>query len=102
MMKSENDIPKFDLADQILAGQRKNASIKRKAPVKNRDILVTQKSDFVTRDSNTSLVPHGSSLEVPSSESRDTRHENNAEQIIAEIVARDIHKFRTDPISRQT
>ena len=35
-MKSEDNIPKFDLAEQILAGQRKFSSIKRKAPVKNR------------------------------------------------------------------
>ena len=41
-MKSENEIPRFDLADQILAGQRKFNAAKRIAPRAKNSRVKTQ------------------------------------------------------------
>ena len=88
-MKSNNDIPKFDLAEQILAGQRKFASIKRKAPLKykisNRDNNINIESD------NNNPIP------IPEHISK---NEISCEKIISEIVARDIQNIRSRRNSR--
>lgn len=82
MMKSENNIPKFDLAEQILAEQRKNASVKRKAPERNRD----NKPD---RNRNSNIENKSSNLPVPKK-----GNSKDDEKIIEEIVARDIRQIR--------
>ncbi len=99
-MKSENNIPKFDLAEQILAEQRKTASIKRKSPVRARI------SDS-NKNSNEKLHPYdvicstgnnpcADQIENKANNIQYTIHNtNNGEQIIAEIVARDIKQFRS-------
>jgi len=33
-MEERNGVPKFDLAEQIMAEQRKNASVRRKGPAR--------------------------------------------------------------------
>jgi len=68
------NVPKFDLAEKILAEQRKTTSIKRKAPGKKSE----------TPDFERELEPAGVAIEW----SKTTIFEQ--EQIIAEIVARDI------------
>jgi len=105
MMKSENEIPKYDLAEQIMAGQRKFAARKRIAPIRRRisnkdenenvsikPITIPNQIPITANDSsqNTepkiqkSLEPHVLSL----------MSENIPDQIISDIVARDIQNFR--------
>ena len=67
-------IPKFNLAEDILAEQRKMTSIRRKAPGRK----------IETPDFELEFVPAGFAIE----QSKPTIFEQ--EQIIAEIVARDI------------
>jgi hypothetical protein len=65
------NIPKFDLAEEILAEQRKITAIKRKAPTQQREI---------------------GSISYATGWSRPALSEQ--EQIIVEIVAKDIKKLR--------
>ena len=92
MMKSENEIPKFDLAEQILAGQRKFASAKRTAP---------KKKD--TRLKTADVRPQAEVQKIYSKE-RNTQYSilntDSADQIISDIVARDIQKIRSKPLVR--
>ena len=81
-MKSKNDIPKFDLTEQIMVEQRKTASVKRKAPNKN-------------RDNNRDSIPIPAPLHQPASIPKPISTPNPCDQIIVEIVARDIKKFRS-------
>jgi hypothetical protein len=71
-----NEIPKFDLAEQIMAEQRKITSIRRKAPGQK-----TKIPDSQTRIESTGYVVEP------------TRALSKKERIIAEIVARDIEKL---------
>ena len=73
---TRNEIPKFDLAEQIMAEQRKNASVTRKGPAR--------KVQLPKQPREVELVVHAmKSQAVPPGE----------EQVIAEIVARDIEKL---------
>ena len=72
-----NEIPKFDLAEQIMVEQRKITAIRRKAPGKK-----TKASDRQSRIQST-----GCAIKQPAP----TLSEK--ELIIAEIVARDIEKL---------
>ncbi len=78
-----NEIPKFDLAEQIMAEQRKITAIRRKAP--------GQKSK--TPDQRPRIQSTGYAIKPPPTLSQ-------KELIIAEIVARDIEKlYRGDSSS---
>ena len=78
------EIPKFDLAEQIMAEQRKMTAVRRKAPGKK-----TKAPDLQPRIQST-----GCAIKPPPP----TLPEN--ELIIAEIVARDIEKlYRGDSSS---
>ncbi len=80
------DVPKFDLAEEILAEQRKITSIKRKAPGKK----------FETPRHERGLESIGFAIE----QSKLIIFEQ--EQIIAEIVARDIEKsYRSSTFGAQ-
>ncbi|MBN1972375.1 MAG: hypothetical protein JW787_01955 [Sedimentisphaerales bacterium] len=79
-------IPKFDLAEQILAGQRKFASMKRTAPSKNR-IRNSNVETEIKKQSALNPIP------VPAKD-------NSQDQIISEIVARDIQNFRSGRTKR--
>ena len=81
--KEGGEIPRFDLAEKIMAEQRKASAIKRKAPGRKPDAL--RKEDEPKSAGYTAEHLY----EAPSEE----------EQIIAEIVARDIQQFcrRTTP-----
>ncbi|HUV67348.1 MAG TPA: hypothetical protein VMW24_25885 [Sedimentisphaerales bacterium] len=70
-------IPKFDLAEQIMAEQRKVAATRRKGP--------GRKTNAVKREIPEPWAPV-SALEP-------VRLSSEAEQIIAEIVARDIRQL---------
>jgi hypothetical protein len=87
----KHDIPKFDLAEQILAGQRKFSSIKRKAPVKNR-ISNNRNSNIESNNSNPIPIPKPISETVPVEVS-------SCDKIISEIVARDIQNIRAGRIA---
>ena len=75
-MQETSDIPKFDLAEQIMAEHRKNTAIRRKGPGKK---------------AKTPKKPHPAE-----SIARNVKPEpivSEPGQIIAEIVARDIEKL---------
>jgi len=69
------EIPKFDLAEKILAEQRKITAIRRKAPGQQREV---ESTDYATKWSKPVLYEQ--------------------EQIISEIVARDIKTLRDGDI----
>ncbi len=72
-MQERNGIPRFDLAEQIMSEQRKNASISRKGPARKvRPPKQPRKVELVGHPKRSPPVPP------------------EQEQIIAEIVARDI------------
>ena len=80
-----NAIPKFDLAEQILAEQRKITAIRRKAPGKKNK----------APDQQPQAQSTGYTIKQP------PPILSEQEQIIAEIVARDIEKlYRGDTSSR--
>ena len=72
----KGEIPTFDLAEQIMAEQRKIAAVKRKGP--------TRKAEPALRPSRTESIGHA--LKAPPVLSEQ-------DQIIAEIVARDIERL---------
>ena len=78
-----NEIPKFDLAEQILAEQRKITAIRRKAP--------GRKSKAPERQPQIQPTASASELLVRALPEKDL--------IIAEIVARDIEKLYRDDSS---
>ncbi len=90
-MKSNNDIPKFDLADQIMAEQRKNASVKRKAPAPSKNRISNRDRNFEDKDMNVD-----GTLKTNPIPTKD----NSCDKIISEIVARDIRQYRTHHISK--
>ena len=77
-------IPKFDLAEEIMAEQRKITSIRRKAP--------DRKTEAQSQEREVEQGPQliGYTLEQP------TPVLSGQEQIVAEIVARDIEKLCKD------
>lgn len=84
--KEETEIPKFDLAEEIMAEQRKITSIRRKAPGQRSETqsqpLKTELADFTTEWS--------------------TAAQSDQDRIIAEIVARDIERMcRRDTLDAQ-
>ena len=74
--RTRNEIPKFDLAEQIMAEQRKNASVRRKGPA--RKVQPPKQSRKVEPISHTIRLQPVSL---------------GQEQVIAEIVARDIERL---------
>ena len=76
-MQETGKIPKFDLAEQIMAEQRKIAAIRRKGPGK--------KAEFTKQQHKVESITHTV---------KPTPMLSEQEQIIAEIVARDIEKLR--------
>ncbi len=75
-VQKAGEIPKFDLADNIMSEQRKTAAIKRKGPGRISK-AINHKQDIRSTDHN---IKPQSIL-------------SQQEQIIAEIVARDIQKL---------
>ena len=75
-MQETNDIPKFDLAKQIMAEHRKKTAIKRKGPAKNAKPPKKQHpAELIARHVKQRPIVSG------------------PQQIIAEIVARDIENL---------
>ncbi len=75
-MQERNGIPKFDLAEQIMSKHRKNASVKRKGPAKTVQPAKREpKVELVDRAARSHPVSLGQ------------------EQVIADIVARDIERL---------
>ncbi len=70
-----SEIPQFDLAEQIMAEQRKVAATRRKGPAKRVDAAKQEKSE--------PMAPSVEMFRPPSEE----------EEVIAEIVARDIQQL---------
>jgi len=74
---AQSDIPKLDLAKQILAEQRKAAAVKRKGPREQGQVQVEKASGRPAHTAEEPSVPELS----------------EAQQVIAEIVARDIERL---------
>ena len=75
-MEERNGIPKFDLAEQIMAEQRKSTSVGRKGPAKRvRSPKQLRKVDLVDHAIGSQPVTLGQ------------------EQVIVDIVARDIERL---------
>jgi hypothetical protein len=75
-MRQNNDMPKFNLADQIMAEHRKNTAIRRKGPAKKaKPPKKLHPAELIARN----VIP-GPIISGP-------------QQIIAEIVARDIESL---------
>lgn len=74
-VQQTNEIPKFDLAEQILAEQRKIASVRRKGPIKRHEAPKQEQQ----------VESIGLTIKPPIL--------SEQEQIIAQIVARDIEKL---------
>jgi len=102
-------IPKFDLAEEIMAEQRKITAIRRKAPGKpqqipSQDRAAGKKTEPCPSDGRGELPAQGREAEsigytIQSGNSAGTLPEQR--RIIAEIVARDIEKLR-GPQSRKS
>ena len=75
-MHETSDIPKFDLAGQIMAEHRKITAVRRKGPAKNaKAAKKLHPAELIARKVATGPIVYG------------------PQQIIAEIVARDIENF---------
>lgn len=81
--QNKNEIPQFDLAEEIMAEQRRITAIKRKAPGKKMDVPKGRRE----------VEPISYALEQPMPE------QSEESRLIAEIVARDIRKFCEGEIS---
>lgn len=73
--KEKTEIPRFDLAEAIMAEQRKITAIRRKAPGKKNE----------TEEREAEPISHTIEQAIPTL--------SEQEQIVAEIVARDIEKM---------
>jgi len=82
----EHEIPRFNLAEEIMAEQRKVAAVKRKAPSRNGVIPIRPQSR--TESVRHTVMPPTMLL-------------FNQQQAITEIVARDIAQMRRDFVSSQ-
>jgi hypothetical protein len=96
----KHDIPKFDLAEQILVAQRKVASFKRTAPSRSRISDRNRKSNIEseikkqdTPVSNPIPEPNPNPNPIPI-------NDTSQDKIISEIVARDILQFRSGRIAK--
>jgi hypothetical protein len=78
-VQEASEIPKFDLAEQILAEQRKVTAVKRKAPIK--------KDGPAAQEREAESI--GCGIQQPPAVL------SEREQIVAEIVARDIDRLLT-------
>ena len=81
--QGKSEIPRFDLAEEIMAEQRKVTAIRRKAPDKEDE----------TKAKELNLESINYTIKQP------TLVSSEQEQIIAEIVARDIQKMCRDDYS---
>lgn len=78
---SRADIPRFDLAEEIMAQQRKITGIKRKAPGRKTEVRA-EREDYERKDSSADYIAAG---EIAADE----------DLLITEIVARDIERLRS-------
>jgi hypothetical protein len=106
-MKEMSEIPTFDLAEQIMAEHRKVTAVKRKGPDKMAMPPKKQHpAESITRDvvpgqgHDSSPVAYRSFYELRES-SPEERIPAGPQQVITEIVARDIENLRLGNISLQ-
>jgi hypothetical protein len=81
MPQEQTEIPRFDLAEEIMAEQRKITAIKRKAPDKKIEYQIKAR----IQEQEVKPISHTTEQMVPSLPEQ--------EKIIAEIVARDIQRL---------
>ena len=81
MKHKPTEIPQFDLAEQILAEQRKLSAVKRKGPRKRAKAPVPKTIKQAARQIELPMIP------------------SEQEEIIAEIVARDIENLLAENTS---
>jgi hypothetical protein len=104
----ELDIPRFNLAEKIMAEQRKAVAVKRKAPSRDLtgDILALHKSNGGANPTLHKLVEPVLGRVEGHRETESVRHAVMPpttllfdQQVITEIVARDISQMRRDFVS---
>lgn len=102
-----NEIPTFDLAEQIMAEHRKVTAVKRKGPGK---VVRPPKKQHPAESITQNVVPEqghdsspgaGRSLYEPRESGPEARMSAGPQQVIAEIVARDIENLCLGNISLQ-
>jgi hypothetical protein len=89
----EHEVPRFNLAEEIMAEQRKVAAVKRKAPSRNHQDALRHNIIPIRPQSKTESVRHAVMPPDPLL--------FNQQQVIMEIVARDIAQMRRDFVSRK-
>ena len=89
-MDGPTEIPKFDLAEQIMAEQRKVAATRRKGPGRKANTAEAGSPKPQVKGPKSGFCLPASGLSVAPRE---------AEHIIAEIVARDIRQLCGDNVS---
>jgi hypothetical protein len=98
-MREISEIPTFDLAEQIMAEHRKMTSVRRKGPgklarpTKKKHPAESIARNVVPEKGHDSLLGARCSLYEPRGSSPTARMPAGPEQIIAEIVARDIENL---------
>lgn len=115
-MKEISEIPTFDLAEQIMAEHRKVTAVKRKGPGK---MAIPPKKQHPAESITQNVVSEqglpctravqghdsspgaGRSLYEPRESGPEARIPTGPQQVIAEIVARDIENLRLGNISLQ-
>ena len=104
-VREASEIPKFDLAEQILAEQRKITAIRRKAPGKpqrlpSQDGAAGKKTESRPSDGRGEPpAQEGEAESIGYTIQQPPLTLSEQGQIIAEIVARDIEKLRRGDIS---
>jgi len=91
--QQKREIPRFDLAEEILAEQRKITAIRRKAPSPTREAGASKKDEPLGKDPALREPKQGPEKQVRSIDyaiEQPTPMLSEKQQIIAEIVARDI------------
>jgi hypothetical protein len=81
------EVPSFNLGQQILSQQRKIAALKRKSPTSSDDVSNTQQS---------------LSIKIPPIQSIPQAPASPQQQIIAEIIAREIQVLTSAPAANRT
>lgn len=99
----QTDIPKFDLAEEIMAAQRKITAARRKAPGKKpvsgkvprieSPLLTLDEHQAPTNEERTLPTGNIASQPIPACPTYGWSSSPGQSQIIAEIVARDIEKL---------
>ena len=92
--QADSNIPRFDLAEDIMAQQRKNNAQKRKSPIDEPKIESVKSESESMKPENEPVQPKVKPMEEPAAEP--PLKQPQTDQIIHDIVAKDIEKLCND------